>query len=486
MNDENKREGGYNYGYRDPEETHYGYYSGGSYNRPNGNGYNGGNQDDEFGKMNQEFDSRYNGSRQHGNNKKTSLGKKLAIALLCGIIFGVCAGTTFYGFKEINTLLHPDGEENAIKNPIEEIQEALNPEKEEAQAAPEAPAETEEKQVTTVVTDVTAVVDKVMPAVVQVTNTGTVTAQNFWGQQFTQESQSAGSGIIVKQTDSELLIVTNYHVISDADTLTITFNDEEKADALVKGYDSEKDLAVVAIPLENIKAETKSKIAIAELGDSDKLKVGEPAIAIGNAMGYGQSVTTGVISAIHRKMDMTNTDFDLIQTDAAINPGNSGGALLNISGQVIGINSNKIGGAIVEGMGYAIPISEARPIIESLMGKETRSKVEAGQESYLGISGINVTDEVSKAYGLPKGIYIGQVYENTGAAKAGLVQGDVIVKFDDTGITTMEELQKKLKYYPAGTTVNVTVKRGNGQNYQEFTVPVTLGNKSDMDFGSSK
>ena len=314
-----------------------------------------------------------------------------------------------------------------------------------------------------------------MPSVVSITNTSVIT-QSFWGQQFQSENQSSGSGIIVGENDSELLVVTNNHVIADSTELKVQFIDGSVADAKVKGTDANMDLAVIAVALDSLSNETISNISIAVLGDSESLKVGEPAIAIGNALGYGQSVTTGVISALNRQIAMSedgSTSGTLIQTDAAINPGNSGGALLNVRGEVVGINSNKIGGSTIEGMGYAIPISNAKPIIEELMNRETKDKVDVAKKGYLGISGLNVTQDVSSMYGMPVGVYIAQVY-NGGAANAGMQKGDIITAFDGSSVSTMEDLQGYLEYYEVGETVVVTIQRPEGGEYVEHKLLVTL------------
>ncbi|MBR1691927.1 MAG: trypsin-like peptidase domain-containing protein [Lachnospiraceae bacterium] len=338
-----------------------------------------------------------------------------------------------------------------------------------------------------VVTDVSDVVEEVMPSVVSITGIYKVESYNPFGGYFgfgmepeEQEEEGSGSGIIVGKNDEELLIATNNHVVEDATSLSVQFIDGENVDAQVKGTESDVDLAVIAVPLSSIKDTTFSQIKIANLGDSDALKVGEPAIAIGNALGYGQSVTTGVISAVNREYTQDGTTNYLIQTDAAINPGNSGGALMNIRGEVVGINSNKIAGSAVEGMGYAIPISTAKPIIEELMTKQTRVRVDdQEQKAFLGISGINVTEEVSSTYGLPEGIYIAQVYENTAAAKAGLTKGDILVEFDGEKVETLEELTSLLEYYKKGTTVDIVIMQGSPSGYQEKTITVTLGGRTD-------
>ena len=332
------------------------------------------------------------------------------------------------------------------------------------------------KQASAVITDVTDVVEKVMPSVVSIVNKYTAKA-SFYGQNYSEAAEASGSGIVIGQNDSELLVVTNYHVVTDAENLEIQFIDGSKANAVIKGFDSDVDLAVIAISLKDLTVSTKESIAVATLGDSDILKVGEPAIAIGNALGYGQSVTTGVISALNRELTVENITNTLIQTDAAINPGNSGGALLNMKGEVVGINSNKIGGSTIEGMGYAIPISSARPIIEELMTKETRVKVDEALKGYLGIYGVDVTDDVSKMYDMPKGVYISQAVEDSAAANGGLNKGDIITKFDGTSVKSMEQLQGLLEYYAAGTKVDVTIQQKNGVEYIEKTCTVILGEK---------
>ncbi len=397
--------------------------------------------------------------------------RKLAVGAGVGLCFGIFAGAGFYGVQSVVGLVGGGGEPAVTaETPVEK-----------ADTAAAGSVTAVSNSVTTVTTDVTGVVKNVMPAVVSITNSYTEQS-NFFGQTLESQNQASGSGIIVGENDTELLVVTNQHVIADADALSVQFIDGEQVEAQVKGYDSDKDLAVIAIPLEKVESSTKNSIVVATLGDSDALTVGEPAIAIGNALGYGQSVTTGVISALDREIEGTNNGNKLIQTDAAINPGNSGGALLNVKGEVIGINSNKIGGSVVEGMGYAIPISSAKPIIEDLMSKTTKGeKVAEGEKSYLGISGVNVTEEVSQMYGMPKGVYVGQVYEGTAAQKAGLVKGDIITKFDGSSVSSMEELQSMMEYYAAGTEVEITIQQGSPNGYQEKKVTVTLGSREEAD-----
>lgn len=331
--------------------------------------------------------------------------------------------------------------------------------------------------VTAVVSDVSEVAEKVMPSIVAINNHYTE-KMSYFGQSFTSEEEASGSGIIVGQNDKELLIATNYHVINGADKLTVQFVEDSEAEASVKGSDPDMDLAVIAVLLDNIDQDTLDQIAVATLGDSDTLSVGEPAIAIGNSLGYGQSVTIGVISALNRNINLSDgSEGTFIQTDAAINPGNSGGALLNVKGEVIGINSNKIGGSAIEGMGYAIPISAASPIIADLMLKETKNKVAEEERGYLGISGISVTSDVSEAYGMPEGVYIAQVYKGTAAEAAGLQKGDIITAFDGDKITSMDTLQRELEFYAKGQTVDITIMTVGEGGYREKTVQLTLGNK---------
>lgn len=340
------------------------------------------------------------------------------------------------------------------------------------------------KSSSVVTSDVSGVVENVMPSVVSITNLSVQEVQNFFGGVSQQESESAGSGIIISQTDEELLIVTNYHVIAGSETLTVTFNDETSLEANIKGTDSEHDLAVIAVPLDTISSDTMEAIAVATLGDSTKLQIGEPAIVIGNALGYGQSVTTGVISALNRQNSGTDaqtgeevtSDIRLIQTDAAINPGNSGGALVNANGEVVGINSSKIAGTTVEGMGYAIPISDVMDILDNLMSQKTKAKVPEEKKGYLGITGFDVTSQNAEQFGMPTGVYIDEVTRGGGADDAGLTKGNVITAINGTRVESMDALKSELEYYAAGETVSVTVSipENNGE-YSEKTVDVTLG-----------
>ncbi len=329
----------------------------------------------------------------------------------------------------------------------------------------------------TVTSDVSDIVENTLPSIVSITNMSVQEVQNFFGGISQQESESAGSGIIISQNDSELLVVTNNHVVEGSDTLTVTFNDGNSVEAQIKGTDSARDLAVVAVPLDKISDDTMNAIKVATLGDSDSLKVGEPAIAIGNALGYGQSVTTGIVSATGRTID--GFDGEYIQTDAAINPGNSGGALVNANGEVIGINSAKINSSAVEGMGFAIPISDASDVIQNLMNKETRSKVSDEERGYLGIKGYDVSEEGAQMYNMPTGVYVKEVMSGGGAEKAGLTKGSIITGFEGSSISGMSSLQEQLQYYKAGEEVTLTVQipDKNGE-YTEKDIKVTLGKNS--------
>lgn len=326
--------------------------------------------------------------------------------------------------------------------------------------------------------DVATIAKNAMPSIVSITNMSVQEVQSFFGGTQQQESTSVGSGIIIGQTDSELLILTNNHVVEGNERLTVSFVDNESVEANVKGTDSTKDLAVVAVKISDVKDSTMDEIAVATMGDSSKLEVGEQVVAIGNALGYGQSVTSGIVSATERTLDGYEGGT-LIQTDAAINPGNSGGALLNSNGEVIGINTAKVATDSVEGMGYAIPISDASDTIQNLMNQETKTKVSEAEQGYLGIQGVDVSDESAKMYNMPTGVYISDVVKNGGAQQAGLTKGSVITGLEGTTISDMNSLKEQLQYYRVGDKVKVTVQvPGNNGEYTEKTVEVTLGSKS--------
>ena len=412
--------------------------------------------------------------------KPVSAFRKICLGAVIGLVFGVFAGLGIIAVQQGGRLLGLTGSEIAATAAADASQArtSYNAGKAEIETAT-VPAQHDyttldaSNTTTTVVTDVTKVVDAVMPSIVSITNKATYSYYYY-----SYPSESSGSGIIIGSNDEELLIVTNYHVVADNDSLTVCFADGSEAEALVKGGDSGRDLAVVAVKMDDISDGTLNSIKIATMGDSDSLKVGEPAIAIGNALGYGQSVTTGVISAVNREMDLDNTQGTFIQTDAAINPGNSGGALLNLNGEVIGINSNKIGGTSVEGMGYAIPISAAKPIIEELMMKTTRTLVDESERGYLGITGATVTQQERLVYGYPEGVYVANVNDGSAADLGGLQRGDYITSFDGEAVTSMERLQRMLMYYKEGDTIEVEIQRPSSNGYKQMKLEITLGDKS--------
>ena len=434
------------------------------------NKYNFYNQDNNDGFYHGQYqDGVYKTTPDTRNRKNKKIPKVLTI-IGCALLFGIVSGVTFLGVSVVgNHFLNIGlGEGQSIETSAGEVKDNVD-------------LKTNRSVITS---DVTGVVDEVMPSVVSITNLSVQEVQNFFGQTVQYESTGAGSGIIIAETDEELLIVTNYHVIEGSKTLTVTFNDESNIEAYVKGTDADIDIAVISVPLSSIPDETKSVISVATLGDSTTLKAGEPAIAIGNALGYGQSVTTGVVSALNRELTTTNestgesvsTGVKLIQTDAAINPGNSGGALLNANGEVIGINSSKLASTEVEGMGYAIPISDIKDVLEELMNQKTKVKVSDEEKGYIGISGFDVSSESAKLYGMPVGVYVESVLQGGAAEKAGITKGNIITEFNGKTIKNMKELQEELSYYEVGENVAVTVQipENNGE-YTEKTLELVLG-----------
>lgn len=401
-------------------------------------------------------------SRKKHFGKKGGFGKTLGKCVILAAVFGLVAGGVFQGVAHIG---NTSGQNNAASTITNNNGGSIDP---------------TAVSTAVTVTDVSDIVDNVMPAIVSITSMSQVEYYNFFGQTQSYEGESAGSGIIVTEDDTNLYIVTNNHVVQGATSLTVSFVDDQTATATVKGTDPSSDLAVIYVSKEVMSAETLANIKIATLGDSETLKVGESAIAIGNALGYGQSVTTGVISALNREVTTTDSSTgtsvtnELVQTDAAINPGNSGGALLNMNGEVIGINSVKYSDTSVEGMGYAIPINTAEPIINELI---TREKVSEAKSAYLGISGVDVTSELAQTYNMPEGIFIAQVSEGSAAEQAGLVRGDIITAFDGKTVKSMDELKELLQYYEAGATVDIVVQYADRGSYVEETVSVTLGSK---------
>lgn len=417
------------------------------------------------------------------NKKKRKKGgfKKFIALVLSGVLLGSVAGVTFYGATFAAKHFDPLGKALLAIGVLDE-EDLIDANEEQENSAIDStdtlPAlQTSNTQTVTTVTDISGIAEEVMPALVSIVNEYTATQDFGYFGSYEQTYNASGSGIIVGQSETELLLVTNYHVVEDADKLVISFVDDTTAEATVKGSAKTMDLAVIAVSLESLSKETKDAIAIATLGDSDSLKVGEPAIAIGNALGYGQSVTTGVISALNREIEVDSSyesTGTFIQTDAAINPGNSGGALLNMRGEVIGINSSKIGGTAVEGMGYAIPISAAKPIIENLLVKADRQVVAESERGYLGITVTNATDYL-QSDSIPAGAYIDKVSKESAADKAGLMAGDIITKFGDDEILSLSDLQEALCYYKKGQTITITIQRRDKYGeYSEVSVEVTL------------
>lgn len=392
--------------------------------------------------------------------KKKSRFGRFARLVASALVFGLVAGAAFQGFNFVYYKMNPSA------NPKNQVLQST-------------PTLTTSGDTITTTTDLSQMVENVMPSIVSITSIiEQQISYGFWGQGGTQETEGAGSGIIIGQNDTELLIVTNYHVIEDAKSISVNFINEKTAGATVKGYDSDADLAVVSVTLKSLDDSTKSAIKVATLGSSASLKVGEPAIAIGNALGYGQSVTAGYVSALDREVALTDKTMTLLQTDAAINPGNSGGALLNIKGEVIGINTVKYSDTTVEGMGYAIPIDTAAPIIKSLMNKEV---VPEDQQAYLGIAGNDVTESYSQQLGLPEGIYVQEVQEGSPAELGGIYAGDVIIKYEGNSVSSMESLINKLGNNKAGDQVTITVSRRTQHGkFEEIDLKVTLGAKADQ------
>ena len=386
--------------------------------------------------------------------------KRAAALALSGVLLGGAAGVSFVA---VNRIAQDSSEAEKVVSSTPTLQTA---------------ADTKDGNIKGQSLDVSDIASATMPSIVSITNKSVQEVQNYFdmfglgGQMQEQEVESAGSGIIVGQNDTELLIVTNNHVVENADTLSVAFVDNEVYEAAIKGTDADNDLAVVAVKLEEISDDTMSEIKAIQLGDSENLQVGEQVVAIGNALGYGQSVTTGIVSAVDRQLD--EASCNLIQTDAAINPGNSGGALLNMQGQLVGINSAKLASTEVEGMGYAIPVSVAQPIMEDLMSRTTREKVSEDQASSIGIKGVDVDSETAETYGMPQGAYVAEVNEGSAAEKAGLKEGMIITKFDGTSVKSMSDLKAQLAYYAAGETVNLTVSVADNGEYQEKDLQITL------------
>ena len=404
--------------------------------------------------------------------KKNSWARKAAGITAAAVLFGTVAGGVMTGVNYVGARL----------TGLADITATAPAETEGTTTAqvPETSAASNNGSTTAVstVTDVSSIAEKAMPSLVAINDTMTVEQNNFFGMPQTYQAQSSGSGIIVGQNDTELLIATNNHVVSGATDMKVTFTDSTQVAAAVKGTDSATDLAIIAVKLSDIPSDTMSKIKVATLGNSDNVKVGQQVIAIGNALGYGQSLTVGYISALDREItDENGIQHTYIQTDAAINPGNSGGALLDLNGNVIGINAAKNASTEVEGMGFAIPISKAQEILNNLMTKKTREAVDESAQGYLGIQGTNIDANASKEYGMPVGIYVYKIVEGGAAANSDLKEKDIITKFDGQSVTNMEELKQMLTYYEGGSTVSLTVQSLVNGSYVEQEVQITLGTK---------
>ena len=417
------------------------------------------NNENYYGNIPPEPDKRRRQRKNGSKNNKNGMGKKAAKLVASAAVFGLVAGACFVGVSVAKDKLYPSTADRI----------------ETTSGTTSAKSETSSSGSSSSSSNVASVVNEVMPSVVSITST--IQSSNYYGFG-TQESEGAGSGFIVAKTKDNLMIATNNHVVSDATSLTVGFADDTTAKATVVGTDSSADLAVISVKIKDIKDSTASKIKVATLGSSDDLKVGEEVVAIGNALGYGQSVTTGVVSAKNREVSLTDGTMNLLQTDAAINPGNSGGVLINMDGQVVGINNAKLEDTSVEGMGYAIPITTAKTILTDLMNASSVSTKDA---AFLGVVGRDINESQSSALGIPSGIYVSQVVSGSPAEKAGISAGDVITKFEGNNVSTMSGLKEKLALKKANTKVKITFKRANQSGtYEEKTVTVTLGKKSDF------
>ena len=417
------------------------------------------------------------------HRKPGGTGKKVIVTLGLAVLFGVVAGGIIIGSSMIVHKEIKNEQKTEYQLPTTELPQQENADGDSNSAAGSGSDATEEVSAgTTGEYTVAQVAKSCMPSVVSITNASVKTVQDFFGGVQQYPSESSGSGIIVGQNDSEILVATNNHVVADADTITVAFDDDAVYEAQVKGTDSDNDLAVVAVKISDMSEDTLKSIKVVSIGNSDELEIGEQVVAIGNALGYGQSVTSGWISAVDREVtdEDGKTTGKLIQTDAAINPGNSGGALLNMQGELIGINSAKAAATEVEGMGYAIPVSVAQPILDELMNRETRYKTDEEHAGYIGVTCLNVDSTSAQTYGIPLGAFVDSVEEGGPAQTAGIQKGDVIVKFDGMTVSGSSDLVGKLEYYQAGETVDVVISRAQNGEYQEQTVSVTLGKKSEM------
>ena len=440
-------------------------------------------------------------NKDNRNDKIRKIAKKGLTFSLCAVLAGGLAAGSFEG---VNKLAGWSGATTveAASNKDETTLTYAKSEKKDADAS-DSKSDTGKDTGSTAKgsLDVSEIVSEALPSIVSITTKSVQEVQNYFGmygmygyapQQQEQEVEGSGSGIIVGKNDDELLIATNYHVVEGADTLSVAFTDGNAVEASVKGFDEERDLAVVSVSLDDVEDDTMDAISIANIGSSDDLKVGEQVIAIGNALGYGQSVTTGIVSAKNRRMDSDNntvTDgsddssdgVNLIQTDAAINPGNSGGALLNMEGEVVGINSAKLASTEVEGMGYAIAISDVTDILQNLMNETSRDKLDDSEHGVLGIEGSSVSSEAVQMYGIPAGVFVKKVTEGGAADKAGLKANSVITEFNGKAVSSIDQLIEYLSYYEPDEEVELTVQVPHGTSYKEETVKVTLDENTDAD-----
>ena len=459
-----------------------------SYNNYNQNPYNTGNQT-----MGSGYNNIHTPAPEQPQKKRKSSGKaartakRIGAITLSAVLFGGVAAGTFQGVNYLTgyTAVQAEADTSQSSSAESTTENTTVVQTTSASASDEM--------------SVADIAEAVMPSIVSITNRSVQEVQNYFsmfgyygGQPLEEETESVGSGIIIGQNDTELLIVTNNHVVEGADSLTVSFVDNQSYEANLKGTDSGNDLAVIAVPLENISSDTMSQIKVATLGDSDSLRVGEQVVAIGNALGYGQSVTTGIVSATNRTLTTADEDGSdsttatYIQTDAAINPGNSGGALVNMQGEVIGINSAKLASTEVEGMGYAIPISRVSDIINTLMNETTLTIVDEADRGSIGITVTTVPESVTEVYGIPTGVYVSDVPAGSNAEAAGLRRGDVITALDGRSVTDVSQLQTLLQYYSAGQTVTLTVQSIENNAYTEKTITTTLVASTDSSEASTE
>lgn len=441
-------------------------------------------QDSQAGQQAQTSQSGFQGGFQnhqpseehHEKRRKNGLTRKVAGITAAALLFGTVSGGTMVGINKIADSFGP------ATYPLVSSQTAVEDSTTEAQTSASASASGNSAVAgNAAALDVSAIVKSAMPSVVAINNTMLYQSNNWWGMSQTYEVPSSGSGIIIGQNDEELLIATNNHVVEDSENLSVVFIDDTSVNASIKGTDADSDLAVIAVALKDIPEDTLSQISVAKLGDSDALEVGQGVVAIGNALGYGQSVTVGYVSALNREVKVDNTvTRNLLQTDAAINPGNSGGALLNMKGEVIGINAAKYSSTDVEGIGYAIPISKAQEILSTLMTQRTNQTVAEGEEGYLGIQGLTVDDSMVKQQDMPAGVFVYGIIDGGAAANSDLRKRDIIVKFDGQSVKSMAALQDLLKYYKAGETVELGVKSLENGEYVDRTVTIKLGTKATL------